>query len=144
MSHSIREEILSTLKALLIDATDAGDSVFRSRATALERQLSPAIVVRWSNDDPREKLGRDAQSRDLEAVIEIVTRGDEPDALADPLLVQVHALIFADPTLGGRADGCVPGAVSFEEDDADQTAGVTSATYVFKYLARASDPTRRP
>ncbi|MBS0370201.1 MAG: hypothetical protein JSS57_13470 [Proteobacteria bacterium] len=140
---TIREQILEAVKAALLGHTDAGASVFRSRAEALERQLTPALVVRWREDQPLEKLGPTVQPRDLAVVIEIVTRGQEPDALADPILVQVHRLLFSDATLGGLVDGLIPGPVDFEEDDADATAGITSATFNFRYLSLTSDPTRR-
>lgn len=140
---SIREQILQAVKVRLLGATPAGDHVFRSRVTPLERELSPAIVVRWSTDGPREKLSRDLHPRDLTLMVEVMTRGEVPDELADPVVVAAHAALFQDPTLGGLAANTIPADVIFEADDADAAAGVTTAIFTIRYLTRASDPTAR-
>ncbi len=140
---TLRELLLQAVQARLVGVTPAGDHVFRSRVIPLERSLSPAIVVRWSSDSPREKLSRDLQPRDLTLLVEVLTRGDVPDELADPIVVAAHAALFQDPTFGGLAANTIPADVIFEADDADAAAGVTTAIFTIRYLTRASDPTAR-
>lgn len=140
---TIREQILQAVKARLIGATPAGDHVFRSRVVPLERELSPAIVVRWTADNAREKLSRELLPRDLTLMVDVMTRGEEPDALADPVVQAAHAALFTDPTFGGLAANTVPADVIFEADDADAAAGVTTAIFTVRYLTRAADPSAR-
>lgn len=138
-----REQLMQAVKARLMGATVAGDHVFRARAIPLERALSPAIVIRWQGDARVEKISADIESRDLSVLVEVLTRGDEPDSLADPLVVSAHAAMFSDPTFGGLCAKVIPGDVEFDEDEADQSAGITTAHFTLRYLARSSDPTAR-
>ena len=69
----------------------------------------------------------------MQVRVAVIVRGDVPDQLADPVLVDIHAKLMADATLNGYAIDLLPTTVAFEMIEADQTAGVVSAEYAVKY-----------
>ena len=63
----------------------------------------------------------------------MVTRGDIPDQIADPVIESMHSKIIADLTLGGLAIDVQPSEVTFNMFDADQPAGVIFNDYIVQY-----------
>jgi hypothetical protein len=129
---SKREQILSALVTLLIGSTSAGSNVFRSRAASVTRDETPAIIVRPEEDVPEKQFA--GVTIDLLTVaVDVYTRGDVPDQLADPVIAAAHTLIMADPTIGGLAAQIIKGPSKWEDADADQTAGKATFLYHVKY-----------
>lgn len=138
---SKREQILSALVTLLTGTTPAGANVFRSRVTAVERDVTPAIVIRPEEDMP-EKQFAGMTINILAMAIDVYTRGDVPDQLADAVIVPAHALIMADPTIGGLAAITRQGPSKWEMHDADQVAGLSTFLYHIKYTSQETDLTQ--
>ncbi|WP_025041026.1 hypothetical protein [Nitrosospira briensis] len=138
---SKREQILSALVTLLTGTTPAGASVFRSRVTAIGRDESPAIIVRPEEDIP-EKQFAGVTIATLAVAIDVYTRGDVPDQLADPIIVAAHARIMVDPTLGGLASLTLQGPAKWESHEADQTAGFSTFIYHIRYTTQVFDLTQ--
>lgn len=138
---SKREQILSAVATLLTGATPAGANVFRSRVTAIGRGDAPAIIVRPEEDIPEKQFAGMVISTAAVA-IDVYTRGDVPDQLADPIIVAAHAWIMADPTLGGLASLTLQGPAKWESHEADQTAGFATFIYHVRYTTKVSDLTQ--
>lgn len=135
---SKREQILTALVTMLTGVTP---NVFRSRVTAIDRAISPAIIVRPEEDIP-EKQFYGVVISTLAVAIDVYTRGDVPDQLADPIIVAAHALIMADPTIGGLASVTIQGPSKWEMHDADQVAGLSTFLYHVRYTTQVSDLTQ--
>lgn len=138
---SRREQILSAVETLLTGNTPAGANVFRCRVTSVEREASPAIVIRPEEDIP-EKQFSGMLIWNLSIAIDIYTRGDVPDQLADAVIVSTHALIMADRTLGGLVSLVSPAPAKWEMQDADQVAGLATFLYRVTYTTEISDLTQ--
>jgi len=135
---SKREQILSALETMLAAVTP---NVYRSRVTAVTRDLTPAIIVRPEEDIPEKQFSGMVISN-LTVAVDVYTRGDVPDQLADPIIVAAHALIMSDLTLGGLAAMTVQGPSKWEMHEADQTAGLATFLYHIRYTTQLSDLTQ--
>jgi hypothetical protein len=98
---TIREDILLAMLAAAASAPSLGGRIFRSRTAALLVDQSPSAVIRPA-DESVAPLNELAQ-RDFRVQVMIIARGAIPDQLADTAIGQVHALLCADPSFGGRA-----------------------------------------
>ena len=94
---SIREQIVAAFVATL---TDTGAEAYRSRSDAVSRPESPALIVTPQSEDVN-IVTTHGVDRLLSLQVEVITRGDVPDSLADPIIVAAHQKIMADQTLGG-------------------------------------------
>jgi len=65
--------------------------------------------------------------------VTVITRGNIPDQIADPVIESMHSKIVADLTLGGLAIDVQPSEVTFNMLDADQPAGVIFNDYIVQY-----------
>lgn len=150
---SLREAVTARFATLLTGTTDAGANVFRSRAQAISRAAAPAIIVKPGNERSAVHTVN-ADSNDFEVVLEIVTRGDPADQLADPIAVAAHQLVRADliagqrngtaGTLGVLCDDIRRTQADWQYDDADDTAGVLTVRYSCRHLTDVDDITRLP
>ena len=138
---SKREQILSALVTMLSGATTAGVNVFRSRVTAVTRDLTPAIIIRPEEDVPEKQFSGMVISH-LTVAIDVYTRGDVPDQLADPVIVAAHALIMGNPTINGLAALTVQAPSKWEMHEADQTAGLSTFLYHIRYTNQVFDLTQ--
>ena len=127
-----REQIVLAVMAALAGTVDVGTRIFRSREEALNRDEAPALAVAWEDEDPTEELSGLIEKK-LTVVVSVYTRGDEPDALADPIVESVHSKIMAETTLGGLAIDVSEGGTSREGAEADQTAGFVNMRFVVWY-----------
>ena len=129
---SKRELILARMVTALAGTAGVGSRIYRSRVTPLARGESPAIVVEPVSDQAdQDTLGTLMWT--MQVRVAVIVRGDVPDQLADPVLVDIHAKLMSDATLKGYAIDLLPATVAFEMIEADQTAGVVSAEYAVKY-----------
>ena len=129
---SKREQILSAIVTKLAPVAGVSGRVFRSQADPNPRELDPFIAVEWSSEqamaDTVQLLGRS-----LNVDVSVYTRGDAPDSLADPIMVDVHQRLTADPSLGGLAIDIQLEDASNEVIAADFPAAKVTHTYVVKY-----------
>lgn len=125
---SKREKIMKRIATVLASAAGVNGRVYRSDPDAASRAESPCIVLSWQSDQP----AGDPQvlsDRELTVSVQVITRGDAPDALADPIIQSVHSLLMADPKLDNNAIDIIYGPTDFEFESADQTAGRMTQQY---------------
>lgn len=125
---SARADILAALVTTLKAATDAGGRVFRSRTLALKKDKLPAIILRPVSETVTEPTNA-GSDRVLTFAVEVHTRGETPDVIAEPIGGSIVALILADPQVGGRAIDVAEIGSEWAFDDADGDAGVLTITF---------------
>jgi hypothetical protein len=129
---SRREQILDRITLLLTPTVNVSQRVYRSRVEPLARGESPAIVVEPVSDQAsQDTLGTLQWTMNVR--VAVIVRGDIPDQLADPIVLDIHRLLLEDTTLGGYVTDIVPGTTSWEMLEADQPAGVVSVEYTVTY-----------
>lgn len=137
---SKRERIVQAIMNKLATVSGVGGRIYRSQADPNPRELSPFIAVQWLNEqsspDAVQLLGRI-----LTVEVSIYTRGDEPDRLADDIVVSVHQLIMADPSLGGLAIDIMLEDASAEIIAADLPAAKVTHNYSVKFRHSYGDMT---
>ena len=133
-----REQIMQAMASTLGAVTDVGGNVYRSLESALTRADVPALIVTADGEEPLQEVSGFMEKR-LTVVVGVFVRGDVPDTLADPVVESVHALLMADPTLGGLAIDMSEGGTTWDMDEADQTALIVNMRFVVWYRhARAN------
>lgn len=133
MADSVRETILDAFVAALAGTVSVSTRIYRSRTQALTKDMSPALVVRWEQDQFEGVWVSDKQERLLTVMLDVYTRGDVPDSIADAILVDAHSKIMADATLGGLVIDIYAGGTAFQLEQADGDAGFTMQEYAVKY-----------
>lgn len=129
---SKRETILQRIVTTLAGTAGVGSRIYRSRVEPLARGEAPAIVVEPVSDSAtQDTLG--TLQWTMTVRVAVIVRGAVPDQLADPVMVDVHAKLMGDATLGGYVIDMLPTNVSFEAIEADQPAGVVSAEFAVIY-----------
>ena len=134
-----RESILADVASSLAGTTQVGSRIYRSRVEAISRSESPAVVIEPISDDPEFSLRLDRLDWKLLIRISVIVRALIPDQASDAIVEDIHSKITADNTLGGYALDVEPRGVSFEIVEADQPAGVISATYLIRYRTLLTD-----
>jgi|TARA_B100000073_G_scaffold346254_1_gene357210 hypothetical protein len=134
-----RESILADVASSLAGTTQVGSRIYRSRVEAISRSESPAVVIEPISDDPEFSLRLDRLDWKLLIRISVIVRALIPDQASDAIVEDIHSKITADNTLGGYALDVEPRGVSFEIVEADQPAGVISATYLIRYRTLVTD-----
>jgi hypothetical protein len=138
---SLREQILDRIKVALAAAAPGGATVFRSREVSITRAQAPAIVLMpKDNNLTRLSTGLDKNQFDLE--LEIFTRGDPWDQLADPIDLAAHTVLMGDAPLAALCSDVRRVAETFEAQEADRTSGTLSVRYRVTYLTQAGDISR--
>lgn len=135
---SIREQILSACVSELTGTTPAGNSVFRERDAPISRDMVPGIVV-FPNDETDQLKGSSINESILAIDFSIYTRGDPADQLADPIALSVHSILMASAAIGALVHQVRKNGSKWERHEADQTAGVLTMTYQFRYLHQVGD-----
>lgn len=129
---SKREQIVSAIMTRLAAVAGVSGRVYRSQADPNPRDLAPFLTVQWTN----EQTSPDAvqlMGRTLTVEIAVYTRGDVPDALADPILVDAHQRLLLDPSLGGLAIDIQLEDASSEVIAADFPAAKVTQNYSVKF-----------
>lgn len=132
MIGSAREQILQAMAETLVDIEGLVGGVWRSRRDVIARGECPLIII--------EPVSDSAQQNDytfltwtLQVQIIVVTRGQEPDRLADPIITAIHERLMDDQTLGGRAMDLQPVSVAFSAESADQVVGYANYQFSVTY-----------
>lgn len=137
---SRREQILSYAAAALAGTTQVGSRIYRSRVDAFSREEAPAIVVEPGMDRAVE-FSSCKLDWTLELIIAVYTRGQVPDQLADPIIVDVNSNLMTDRSMGGLAIDILPAMVDPQRDKADLTSLWTVLTYKVRYRTDQQDLT---
>lgn len=139
---TVRENIIDDIISSLAGTTNVSTRIYRSRVVPLTRGETPALVVEMVSDTPERTATLTQLDWQLTVRVVVITRGDKPDEVADPIVESLHAKIMADSTLGGYALDVLPSTTSFEMMDADQPAGLVSCDYVIRYRTQIADLTQ--
>lgn len=137
---SKRERILKRIAAVLAATAGISGRVYRSDPEAAARGEHPCIMLSWSAESATPETVPQTE-RTLSVQVEILVRGDVPDALADPIAQSAHSLLMADQQLQGNAIDIMLGDARFEFESADQTAGRLTHEYLVKYRHSYGDMT---
>lgn len=140
MTTSRREQILSYAATALAGTTQVSSRIYRSRVDAFSREEAPAIVVEPGMDRAVE-FSSCKLDWTLELIIAVYTRGQVPDQLADPIIVDVNSKLMADRSMGGLAIDILPAMVDPQRDKADLTSLWTVLTYKVRYRTDQQDLT---
>jgi hypothetical protein len=85
----------------------------------------PAINVKPDSSRPGEETIGKVDDR-LMIVVEVFARAasstQAPETAADPIVEQVHAKLFADPTFGGLAIDIAEAGTDWQFDEADRAS----------------------
>jgi len=128
-----REQVLSAIATALATTAGVNGRVYRSRVTAMQRAESPSIVIEPITDTPTQNTSLPKLDWSMRVRVTVITRGNIPDQIADPVIESMHSKIVADLTLGGLAIDVQPSEVTFNMLDADQPAGVIFNDYIVQY-----------
>lgn len=134
-----REQILAQIVTTLASTTGVSGRVYRSRATAVARAESPAIIVEPVTDTAQQVTSLPKLDWTLRVRVVVVSRSVDSYTDADSVIESMHSLLMADLTLGGVAIDVQPVLTSFDFIDADQPAGVFSNEYDVKYRTQVGD-----
>ncbi len=137
---SIREQILSTIVTVLNGATVAGSNIFRERETPISRDMVPAIVVTPEEETDR-LINQLCNECTLMVSIGIYTRGDPADQIADPIATAMHTILMTNHSILALVIQVKKNSSKWEQHEADQTAGVLTMSYQFRYLHTVADIT---
>lgn len=114
--------------------------VYRSQADPNPRELSPFVAVQWTNEQSNPDAVQ-LMGRTLTVEVSVYTRGDIPDMAADDIVVSLHHLITADPSLGGLALDIMLEDASAEIIAADFPAAKVTHNYSVKFRHSYGDMT---
>ena len=135
---SRREQILAHVAAALAGTVQVGNRIYRSRVEAFSRDEAPAIVVEPGPDRAQE-YSNCRIDWTLELIVAVYSRGQIPDQLADPIVVDVHSRLMADRSLGGLAIDIMPTLHDPQRDKADLTSQWMVLSYQVRYRTTDSD-----
>ena len=130
---SKRESILTAIASALASTSGVSGRVYRSRVEPLARAESPAIVIEPVSDRAEQNTSLPTLDWSMTVRVVVITRGNLPDQLADPIIESAHSKIMADLTLGGYAIDVQPLGVDFDLREGDQPSGVISLEYLVRY-----------
>ena len=134
-----REQILAQVATTLASTAGVSNRVYRSRATAVARAESPAIIIEPVTNTVQQITSLPKLDHTLRVRIVVVVRSTTPDTEADSVIESMHSLLMADLTVGGLAIDIQPSLTNFDYLDADQPAGVYSNEYNIVYRTSVSD-----
>jgi len=135
---SRREQILSAIATALATTDGVSGRVYRSRVEAFSRNEAPAIIIE-PGPDRAQTYSICKLDWTLDILVVVHTRGQIPDQLADPILVDAHDKLMADRTLGGLAIDIVPTLSDPQRDKADLTSLWQVNTYQVRYRTAVDD-----
>lgn len=138
--NSVADQIGDAIIAALGAAAGIDGRVFRSRELAIVRNETPCIVVLLA-EEASTVFGKHVDDNRLTVDIEITTRGDPYDKIADPIAVDAHRLLRTDAVLAGIVTEVRRKERTWAAQEADATAGCVTMKYELRYLSDANDMT---
>ena len=146
MATTQREKLLLAVVAKLVAFQPV--AVYRSRVDALAKQELPAIVVRPGGEQ-NEQTATKRVKRVFQILIEVHARADSTpgaeiaaDQAADPVIANVHAALFQEPTFGGLAAQLYDKEMQEPQfADGDETRVGITLVYEAVYLTNDRDIT---
>lgn len=141
-----RESILTAVAARL--QAVPGAAVYRSRKERFNKDEGIGIVVTWDEDQPENRAGGGPMGLtvwNFGFMAIVIARADEStdatraaDQVADPIVESIHALLFADTTLGGLAATLIAGPAKAIFADSDGTSVEVEMRFTARYQTNAN------
>ena len=129
-----RERILAAITTSLANTVGVGTRIYRSRAEALTRSETPALIIEPISDTPEDTQAfNNKVNWEFKIRVSVVVRGSIPDQVADPTIESLHTKVLTDPSVGGLALDVRPSTTSFEILEADNPAGVIGCEFDISY-----------
>lgn len=143
---SKREQILAAMATALAGTSGVSTRIWRSRAEAISRNESPALLIEPATEttiDPEGTGGVSFCRLDWRLVVRIgvITRGPIPDQLADPILLDIHQRLMTDTNLAALIMSIYPSSCEWQAADGDGTAGVAICNWLIRYRTSVNDIT---
>lgn len=136
MAASKREQILDYIVSAL--GTALGLTVRRSRSTAIGKAETVAVSLYATSEDVQQHPNQRA-SRTLSIQVNVFTRGDEPDALADSSVATVVSTLMSNTRCGGLTNTLRETGISWDFDnEVSEDFGVASVTFEIEYTTSAA------
>lgn len=107
--------------------------VFRDLHGALQSELLPAVAIETGDESEPSHRANGFKVRVVDVRVSVVAKGSSPYTAADPALVESHARVMADRTLGGLAIGIDEGQTRRERGEAEEQLGAITKTYRVQY-----------
>ena len=130
---SILQQITDRLTVVIAASLPVGASFWQDRADPISREEAPGINL-VVHDIQSEQFSDDMTLHALEVDLQLHERVEPFTPAAEGLHQAVHAAIVNDMVLKGLADGIRLVDQNATLAEADETAGVKTARYRFKYL----------
>lgn len=134
-AQSIRDKIIAAVVTAVTGTQGlaaAGGIPYRSRYEPISREETPALIVRPIRDQAQNYVNT-FKEQYLTIACEVYVRSTDtstaPDAIADPIVTDMHARLMTDITLGGLSIDIIQEDTIFEGAEADQTALIVSSLY---------------
>lgn len=129
-----RERILAAITTALSGTTGVSTRIYRSRVEAFARNEAPALLIEPAADSAQDPpISSCYIDWRLNVDIAVYTRGAVPETLAAPIIVDMHARLLADRTLGGLVMDIWPTTVQHQREQGDTAAGCTICSYLVRY-----------
>ena len=132
---SVRENVLAALATLA--GSISGVVAYRSREAAVARNEGAAMLIH-PEEETVEYMANGLALRDMTVLFTVLTRGQFPDKVADPIAQALHAALYADQTLGGLVARVIEVGAKWEFKEANQTALALEIRYRVRYLTPAT------
>lgn len=133
MTQSLHLGIRDAILARFAGAAMAGNNVQRGRAWAMADQDAQLVKVYLDTSLPeRAEIAGMPDDWKTRVRVELHARGTNTvtaEDAADALLTQAHALVMADPGLGGRCMDCYPVGIAWATDEADTSIAVAQILF---------------
>jgi hypothetical protein len=132
--QAVADELTAGLASFQVTPTVRGVGVFRSREIPLTRDITPVVVVSPDQEDSARQAAQ-AERNTLRVRVEVFSKGDPWDSLADPIVVLCHQLIMRSSAIAALCDGHHRASpTTFEASDADLTRGLVTCHFEFHFF----------
>lgn len=111
----------------------ASGNIWRSRLRPIPEGTNTAIVVRQGDDYRNDQTTLGKYQRLLNVSIEVYSRGDVPDSLADGLVESVVTRMMNDRSMGGLCDDVKLGNKTLQWESRDTDLAVIDITFEVEY-----------
>lgn len=128
----IRDAVLALLRASPCGGVPA-NRVLADQVQATASAGGAFIVVDLGDEPPPEPGTLVHAFRRVDLRVQVVALGIDPHTLADAPLVEAHARIMADRTLGGLAEDIVEGPRQRQREDLERPAAAVETLYSIAY-----------
>lgn len=140
MPRSVRERIVRAVIERISTAV-APTLVLRQPTTPITREQSPALLLFVDGEAITAKANL-LVDRTLSVRLVAIARGDTAFESTDQLIFTAHAVLLAEPSLGGLAMGIAETDLDWDTEDADAGAVALPIRFEIRYRTAINDLTQ--